>query len=104
MSDFVELSLSCANQEEAEVIANQLLEKKLVACARFVPITSRFQWHDAIETDDEVLVIMESRADDFMEVEAVVAELHSYTTFVLKATAISQISEGAAKWLEESLE
>lgn len=104
MSDYVELSLSCADQKEADTIADALLEKKLVACARFLPITSRFQWHDGIETDDEVLVLMESRADDFMEVEAIVAELHSYTTFVLKSTPIDQISEGAAKWLEESLE
>ena len=104
MTEYVELNLTCADQDEAEVIANALLEKKLVACAKFIPITSRFQWHDDIETNEEVLVLMESRADDFMEVEEIVAGLHSYTTFVLKAITISQISEGAAKWLTESLE
>jgi periplasmic divalent cation tolerance protein len=104
MSDYVELVLTCASQAEAEVIAKALLEKKLIASAKFTPITSRFQWHDEIETDEEVLVMMESRRDDFMEVEAIVADLHSYTTFVLKSLPIDQISEGAALWLQESLE
>ena len=48
--------------------------------------------------------MMEAHTADFMEVEAIVADLHSYTSFVLKAVPIDQISEGAAKWLEESLE
>lgn len=104
MSDYVELVLTCANQEEAETIAKALLEKKLIASAKFSPITSRFQWHDEIETNEEVLAMMESRRDDFMEVEEIVADLHSYTTFVLKSLPIDQISEGAALWLQESLE
>lgn len=33
-SDFVELSLACASQDEANKIANRLLELKLVACAK----------------------------------------------------------------------
>lgn len=104
MTDYVELLLTCADQQEAEAIADALLEKKLVACAKFLPITSKFQWHDKIETNDEVLVMMDSRADDFMEVEAVVADLHSYATFVLKAVPVNQISDRAAEWLQDSLE
>ncbi len=104
MSAFVELILTCANQQEADTIADALLQKKLIACAKFLPITSRFRWEGAIEDNQEVLVMMEAHTADFMEVEAIVAELHSYTTFVLKAVPIGQISEGAAKWLEESLE
>ena len=104
MSGFVELILTCANQEEADTIADTLLSKKLIACAKFLPITSRFRWEGEIENSQEVLVMMEAHTADFMEVEAIVADLHSYTSFVLKAVPIDQISEGAAKWLEESLE
>ncbi|MEO7364041.1 MAG: divalent cation tolerance protein CutA [Candidatus Saccharimonadales bacterium] len=104
MSDFAELVLTCANQQEADTIADSLLQKKLIACAKFLPVTTRFQWEGAIENSQEVLVMMEAREADFMEIEAIVAELHSYVTFVLKAVSINQISEGAAKWLEESLE
>ena len=104
MADFVELVLTCANRQEAEAIADSLLGKKLIACAKFVPINSRFIWEGKIAANDEVLVLMESAADKFAEVESIVAGLHSYDTFVLKAVPIDQISEGAAKWLQESLE
>jgi periplasmic divalent cation tolerance protein len=104
MSDYVELVLTCANQQEADIIADALLGKKLIACAKFQPISSRYWWDGEITSAEEVLVYMESQAADFMEVEAIVADLHSYATFVLKALPIDQISDGAAKWLQESLE
>lgn len=104
MSSFVDLLLTCANQQEADTIADALLQKRLIACAKFMPVTSRFRWEGDIENNEEVLVTMEAHTADFMEVEAVVADLHSYSTFVLKAVPIGQISDGAAKWLEESLE
>jgi periplasmic divalent cation tolerance protein len=103
-NNFVELVLTCANQQEAETIADALLGQKLIACAKFVPVNSRFQWNGSIDTNDEILVLMETAADKFEAIEAIVANLHSYDTFVLKSMPISQISKGAAKWLTESLE
>ena len=48
-------------------------------------------------------MMMESRADLFDEVEAEVAKLHSYDTFVLEATPVTAISKSAAAWLKREL-
>lgn len=94
--------LTC-DPSEAEVIAQSLLEKRLIACAKFTPIRSTYWWQLSIEHTDETLIIMESAEDLFSEVKRELATLHSYETFVLTAVEITHINVKAAKWLEENL-
>ena len=104
MSDFCQLWLSCADKAEASHISAVLLEKNLVACAKQVPISADFHWQEKVDHAEEVLLIMESRAKLFDEIEKAVSELHSYETFVLEATPIIRVSKKAEAWLNKSLE
>lgn len=103
MTNFCQLQLTCKGQAEADKIAHVLLEKKLIACAKYVPVKSDFHWLGKIDSADEVLLVMESRLDLFEKVEAEVGKLHSYDTFVLTANKIEKVSKEAAGWLNESL-
>jgi periplasmic divalent cation tolerance protein len=98
--DFVEFVLTCGGWQEAQAIADALLEKRLVACVEFIDIKSKYYWHGVLEESKEVKLIMESLADKFEAVEAVVTKIHSYETFVLQQLPITRLSEQAAKWLE----
>ncbi len=102
MSDFVELVLTCEDRAEAEKIAHVLLEKHLVACAKYVPIECSYWWQGEITEGKEVMLLMESVAEHFKKVEAEVAKLHSYETFILKALPMTRISPKAAAWLTEN--
>ncbi len=68
-----------------------------------MPITSKFLWQGAIESTNEVLLIMESEESKFEAIEKEVRKLHSYTTFVLMATEPTRVSNGVAEWIQESL-
>lgn len=102
-SSFCQLWLTCKDKKEADKIANTLLVKHLVACAKQIPVSADYWWEAKIEHAEEVLLVMESREDLFDQVEAEVAKLHSYDTFVLEALPISKISKKAAVWLEYEL-
>ncbi len=95
--------LSCANEVEAGKIAKALLDKKLIACAKQLPVKSSFTWENATSTSEEIWMSMESREDLFDEIEAEVAKIHSYDTFVLTCTPITKISKKAQEWLNDSL-
>ncbi|OGL30463.1 hypothetical protein A3F37_01150 [Candidatus Saccharibacteria bacterium RIFCSPHIGHO2_12_FULL_41_12] len=101
--EYCQLWLTCTDQKEADKIAKALLEKRLIACAKQVAITSDFIWEGKIERNNEILLIMESREDLFDEIEAEVAKLHSYDSFVLTATPITKVSKKAQKWLDKEL-
>lgn len=130
-TNFCQLWLTCADEKEASEITRSLLVKRLVVCAKQIPVTSDYWWEGEalrskssyakatedtlhrpsrryakegkIKHSDEVLLVMESREDLFDKVEKEVAKLHSYDTFVLESIPISKISEKAASWLKKEL-
>lgn len=98
----VELVLTCGSWQEAQRIVDKLLADKLIACAEFIPIKSKFSWKHKLEEADEIKLIMLSKADFFQPVEKVVTKLHSYETFVLKAIPVLHLSHMAKAWLKDS--
>lgn len=103
MKNFCQLFLTCEDRAEAEKIAHVLLEKKLIACAKYVPIDCSYWWEGEITEGKEVLVVMESRLDLFDTVEAEVKKIHSYETFVLTTNRVEKVSKKAEKWLNKTL-
>lgn len=99
--DCVELVLTCSSWQEAQRIVDKLLKKKLIACAEFLPVKSKFAWHSGLEEAEEIKLIMFSLAHYFQVVEAEVKKLHSYEAFVLKAVPVAYVSQPAATWLQE---
>jgi periplasmic divalent cation tolerance protein len=102
-ADFCQLWLTCADKKEADKIANTLLVKHLVACAKQLPVSADFHWQGKIEHSDEVLLIMDSKLDLFEEIEKEVAKLHSYETFVLEAIPVVKVSKKAENWLKSEI-
>ncbi len=98
------LFLTCANDEEADKITRALLEKRLIACARKMPVSSSFWWKSKIDKADEIMLMMESVEAKFEAIEHEVRKLHSYETFVLTAIPVTKTSKGVEEWLQRELE
>src|SRR5437879_4316209 len=101
-SSFVELVLTCGSWQEAQKVADTLLEQKLVACVEMMEIKSKYWWNGQLDEAKEIKLIMETIADKFEAVEAEVAKLHSYETFVLQMLPITKLSAGASEWLRKT--
>lgn len=101
--NFIQLFLTCANEEEADKISSILLEQKFIACAKAMPIKSTFNWENKLNHDDEILLIMDSAADLFEEIDSQIDKIHSYDVYNLQAIVTSHISKSTADWLSENL-
>lgn len=99
----VVLYLTCANDDEADKISQSLLEKKLVVCAKKLPVASSFWWKGKIEKENEILLLLETKEELFDEIEKEVKKLHSYETFVLVSLPITKASKGVEEWMKEEL-
>lgn len=97
------LLLTCRDQREADSITEELLNSHLIACSKSAPVKSQFFWKGDIEKAEEVLLIMESDASKFEEIERVVKKIHSYEQFVLVGFPVTQMARGVEKWLKEGL-
>ena len=102
--DFIVVLVTTANKDEAEKIAQKLLENKLIACANIIdPVISHFHWSGKIDFAEECLVVMKSRMDLFAELQECVRRLHSYEVPEVLALPIVAGSEAYLGWMGEVL-
>lgn len=97
------LMLTCKDKTEADKIASVLLGNNLIVCAKQVAVSSDFLWNGKVDHNKEVLLIMDSREDLFDEIEAEIALLHSYETFILQALPSIKTSKKAGLWMQKNL-
>lgn len=96
--------LTCGDDKEADKISQVLLDKRLIACAKKLPVSSSFWWKGKTDNAKEVLVLLESVEKNFKKVEEEVRKLHSYETFVLFSMPIGQTTKDVESWLGKELE
>lgn len=95
--------VTAPNRDAGELIAQTLLDKQLIACANFVtPITSLFSWQGKIEREDEVLLILKSRAELFeSQIIPAIEALHPYEVPEIIALPILTGSVKYLDWIDE---
>lgn len=92
----VEVQVTCGSAEEATAIGDRLVEGGLAACVLSLPVASVYEWDQQIQHDDEVLLLVKTRAERFAEVADVVTAMHSYELPAITMVAMS----GTAAYLD----
>lgn len=65
--------------EVARSLAHALVEARLAACANLVPgVRSVYRWEGEVQEDEEVLLVLKTRADRGSELASRIRELHPY--------------------------
>lgn len=63
MTTYYELKISAENQQQADVILNSLLEKKLATGGQFIVTPARFLWKGKVENMKEYVTITSYTTD-----------------------------------------
>ena len=102
-NEYIIVLITTPNQETSEVIANTLLEKKLVACVNMVgSILSFYNWEGDINRDEEMLLIVKSRAELFeSDLIPAVRAVHPYEVPEILALPILMGSANYLAWIDD---
>ena len=104
MSDKKLVLSTAGSREEAEKIAQALVERRLAACVNLVgPIQSVYRWQGKVETAAEHLLVIKTTAGLFDAVAKAIRELHSYELPECIQLPIEAGSAEYMKWIEESV-
>ena len=75
----VVIFITTGTDEEAHKIANMLLNKRKAACVNVLSkVRSLFWWQDKLDSAQESLLIVKTRASLLSEIVSMVREVHSY--------------------------
>ncbi len=104
MTDKIVVLTTSKDNEEARRIANTLVEARLAACVNILPgVTSVYRWKDAVETGDELLLVIKTSRALLAEVRAAIERIHSYELPEIIALPIVDGSDAYLNWLAGSL-
>lgn len=92
--------LVTAPRDDAEELANTLVEEKLAACANIFDVTSIYRWEGEVQRDDEAQIILKTGDAAIENLVTRIRELHSYDLPEILALDIGGSQEYLA-WLEQ---
>ena len=97
--------ITTGNAAEAEKIAHILVSRRKAACVNILPrVDSRFWWQGKIDSADEALLIVKTKASLLDELARLVKENHSYEVPEIIALPIVGGNQDYFKWIDSEIE
>ena len=95
---------STSSREEAQKIAEALVEGRLAACVQIVgPIHSVYRWQGAVEEAEEFLLLMKTTVTSLPRLRNELKSLHSYEVPECIEIPIESGLPAYMEWIDESV-
>jgi len=92
---------SCPDTASAKALSTAILSKRLAACVNRLPgVKSMYRWQNQVERDDEVLLLIKTRAELYPRLEALIRDMHPYELPEIIAVTISSGSAAYLAWID----
>jgi periplasmic divalent cation tolerance protein len=105
VTDYLVVFITTGNSAEAEKIADILVNSRKAACVNILPqVDSRFWWQGKIDSADEALLIVKTKASLLDELVSLVKENHSYEVPEIIALPIMGGNRDYLKWINSETE
>lgn len=102
MTEAIFVMVSC-REDEAQSIAQPLIEEKLAACVSIIPaIKSMYIWQGKFCQEQESLLLIKTNRASLSDLEKRIKALHSYTVPEILALPIDQGHKPYLEWLDEA--
>lgn len=99
-NDFQLVFCTCPSREVAETLAHGLVTGGHSACVNIVPgLRSVYRWKGAVESADELLLVIKCPAEHFSRVEAFIKANHPYELPEVIAVPLVAGSKAYLSWL-----
>jgi periplasmic divalent cation tolerance protein len=94
---------TCGSRKEAQKIARDILQRRLVACVNVMPVTSYYRWKGKVRTDREYLILAKTRSEVIRKLKARILALHSYQLPEIVSLRIDHGYQRYLDWIDEEV-
>ncbi|MFH0701359.1 MAG: divalent-cation tolerance protein CutA [Candidatus Woesearchaeota archaeon] len=99
---FIFIYITCASIKEAEIISKHLLKKRLIACANFFPIKSKYWWKGKIVRGKEWVLLLKTVEKNYILIKKEIEKLHSYSVPCITKIKV-QPNREYGKWMKREI-
>lgn len=93
------------NNDEAEMLAEKIVEAKLAACVQVLsPMKSFYFWENAVQKDSEQLLLIKTLKEKYDALENFIKTHHCYETPEIVAVRSEKVSADYLNWMKTYLE
>ena len=100
-SKYCTITVTTDTDDNASLITQTLLEKKLVACVQSHKIQSSYKWQGKIISSEEVRLELKTKITLFDEIKNIILKLHTYDVPEVLMFICDGGNEHYFKWIEE---
>jgi periplasmic divalent cation tolerance protein len=100
--NIVIVQTTCATKTEAKNIAKLLIDDKLAACVQLSECESFYSWNGEFCCDNETLLSIKTRKENFEKIKSKIKELHSYDVPEIIEINISNSSKKYLKFIGDN--
>ncbi len=100
---FCVVLITAVHRAEAECLAHLLVEQQLAACVQLLPIDSVYVWENTVKKDSEVLMLIKTSKANFVSIEVLIKQHHSYQVPEIIQLPIEQGSAAYLQWLADAV-
>ena len=93
--------MTVKDEAEAKKIAEELLNKRLVACANIFPIKSMYWWKKKIEKEDEIVMILKTKKKIVNKTMRSIRRMHSDEVSCIDVIEVDKADKNYLKWIDE---
>lgn len=100
----VVIFVTASTRAEADRIAEVLLKERVAACVNIIPgVSSLFWWNGTIDSANENLLIIKTKASRIKEVVRLVKANHSYQVPEIISTPIISGNMDYLRWIDREV-
>ena len=101
---YIIILITTDSKKEAELIARALLEHKKAACVNILSgVDSYFWWENNIDSAQEILLVVKSKASLLSEIVDLVKKTHSYEVPEIIALPITGGNQDYLDWIDKNV-
>ena len=95
---------TCANTEDANMLAKAVLEKKLAACVNVLPaVTSLYMWQGELMQEQEIKLFIKTRSCKASVLIDTLKHIHPYQVPEIQILDITDGNQDYFSWIDEVL-
>jgi periplasmic divalent cation tolerance protein len=100
MTDAMLVFTTLPSADKGAELARALVEERLAACANLIPaVRSIYRWEGKIHDENEVLVLIKTRAENIERLKARILELHPYEVPEVLAVPVESGYHAYLEWI-----